>query len=113
MKMRFIKLKKNEEKKKEKDIKQNFEFIKKAKIKQAQERFQIELDNLVQKEENNYNILNQRFKLIEQNSKNRKKINKDNISNNSSGAKKENNYSYFTEYSNYSQREKRTGSGAD
>ena len=77
------------------------------KIKQAQERFQIELDNLVQKEENNYNILNQRFKLIEQNTKNRKKINKDNISNNSSGAKKENNYSYFTEYSNYSQREKR------
>ena len=65
------------------------------------------MDNLVQKEENNYNILNQRFKLIEQNSKNRKKINKDNISNNSSGAKKENNYSNFTEYSNYSQREKR------
>ena len=40
MKMRFIKLKKNEEKKKEKDIKQNFEFIKKAKIKQAQEKNQ-------------------------------------------------------------------------
>ena len=77
------------------------------KIKQAQEKFQIELDTLVQKEENNYNILNQRFKLIEQNTKSRKKINKDNISNHSSGTKKENNYSNFTEYSNYSQREKR------
>ena len=40
MKMRFIKLKKKEEKKKEKDIKQNFEFIKKMKIKQAQEKNQ-------------------------------------------------------------------------
>ena len=77
------------------------------KIKQAQEKFQIELDNLVQREENNYNILNQRFKIIEQNTKNRKKINKDNISNNSSGAKKENNYSNFIEYSNYSHREKK------
>ena len=77
------------------------------KIKQAQKRFQIELDNLVQKEENNYNILNQRFKLIEQNNKpKKKKINRENISNNSSGAKKEN-YSNYTEYSNYSHREKR------
>lgn len=40
MKMRFIKLKKNEERQKEKDIKQNFEFIKKMKIKQTQEKNQ-------------------------------------------------------------------------
>ena len=39
-KMRFIQLKKKEEKKKEKDIKQNFEFIKKMKIKQAIEKNQ-------------------------------------------------------------------------
>ena len=76
------------------------------KIKQVQEKFQIDLDVLEQKEENNYNILNQRFKLIEQNIKTRKKINRDNISNNSSDAKKDN-YSNCTEYSNYSQREKR------
>ena len=76
------------------------------KIKQVQEKFQIDLDILEQKEENNYNILNQRFKLIEQNIKTRKKINRDNISNNSSDAKKDN-YSNCTEYSNYSQREKR------
>ena len=77
------------------------------KIKQEQEKFQIELDILMQKEENNYNILNQRFKLIEQNNKpKKKKINRENISNNSSGAKKEN-YSNYTEYSNYSHREKR------
>ena len=76
------------------------------KIKQVQEKFQIDLDVLEQKEENNYNILNQKFKLIEQNIKTRKKINRDNISNNSSDAKKDN-YSNCTEYSNYSQREKR------
>ena len=75
------------------------------KIKQVQEKFQIDLDVLEQKEENNYNILNQRFKLIEQNIKTRKKINRNNISNNSSDAKKDN-YSNCTEYSNYSQREK-------
>ena len=39
-KMRFIQLKKKEEKKKEKDIKQNFEFIRKMKIKQAIEKNQ-------------------------------------------------------------------------
>ena len=89
------------------NLNKNYESPKKAEKNQEQEKYQIELDILMQKEENNYNILNQRFKLIEQNNKpKKKKINRENISNNSSGAKKEN-YSNYTEYSNYSHREKR------
>ena len=81
------------------------------KIKEEQEKFQIKLEKLIQKEENNYFNLSERFKIIEQKNKFRKrnKINNkllNNNSNNSSG-NKNNNYSNYTEYNNKSPKEKR------
>lgn len=84
------------------------------KIKEEQEKFKIKLENLIQKEENNYSNLNERFKIMEQKNKSRKRnlINNsflNNNSHNSSGAKN-NNYSNYTEYNNNnrSTKEKRT-----
>ena len=85
------------------DIKMNKILNEIKKIKQEQERFQMRLENLIQREENNYNILNERFKIVEQKNKLKKRNKRNNNdilnnSNNSSGIKK-NNYSNYTEYS--------------
>ena len=79
------------------------------KIKEEQEKFKIKLENLIQKEENNYYNLNERFKIIEQNNKFRKrnKYNNNflNSSNNDSSNKK-NNISNYSENNNKSPKEK-------
>ena len=80
------------------------------KIKEEQELFKFKLENLIQKELKNYYNLNERFKIIEQKNKVRKrnKISNSllNNSNNSSDIKN-NNYSNYTEYNNNSPNEKR------
>ena len=82
------------------------------KIKEEQEIFKFKLENLIQKEEKNYFNLNERFKVIEQKNKFKKRSKMSNSllynnSNNSSSIKN-NNYSNYTEYNNNSPKEKRT-----
>ena len=70
------------------------------KIKDEQEKFKIKLENLIQKEENNYYNLNERFKIIEQKNK-FKKRNKynNNLLNNSynNSSNKKNNISNYSD----------------
>ena len=80
------------------------------KIKDEQEKFKIKLENLIQKEENNYYNLNERFKIIEQNNK-FKKRNKynNNLLNNSSynnSSNKKNNISNYSDNNNKSPKDK-------
>ena len=79
------------------------------KIKDEQEKFKIKLENLIQKEENNYYNLNERFKIIEQNNK-FKKRNKynNNLLNNSynNSSNKKNNISNYSENNNKSPKDK-------
>ena len=72
------------------------------KIKEEQEKFKIQLEYLVQKEENNYNILNEKFKIIEH----KNKLKKRNYLLHNNSASKNEARSYNTEY-NYSPKEKR------
>ena len=80
------------------------------KIKDEQEKFKIKLENLIQKEENNYYNLNERFKIIEQKNK-FKKRNKynNNLLNNSSynnSSNKKNNISNYSDNNNKSPKDK-------
>ena len=79
------------------------------KIKDEQEKFKIKLENLIQKEENNYYNLNERFKIIEQKNK-FKKRNKynNNLLNNSynNSSNKKNNISNYSENNNKSPKDK-------
>ena len=79
------------------------------KIKDEQEKFKIKLENLIQKEENNYYNLNERFKIIEQKNK-FKKRNKyiNNLLNNSynNSSNKKNNISNYSENNNNSPKDK-------
>lgn len=79
------------------------------KIKDEQEKFKIKLENLIQKEENNYYNLNERFKTIEQKNK-FKKRNKynNNLLNNSynNSSNKKNNISNYSENNNKSPKDK-------
>lgn len=80
------------------------------KIKDDQEKFKIKLENLIQKEENNYYNLNERFKIIEQKNK-FKKRNKynNNLLNNSSynnSSNKKNNISNYSDNNNKSPKDK-------
>ena len=79
------------------------------KIKDEQEKFKIKLENLIQKEESNYYNLNERFKIIEQKNK-FKKRNKynNNLLNNSynNSSNKKNNISNYSENNNKSPKDK-------
>jgi hypothetical protein len=79
------------------------------KIKDEQEKFKIKLENLIQKEENNYYNLNERFKIIEQKNK-FKKRNKynNNLLNNSynNSSNKKNNISNYSDNNNKSPKDK-------
>ena len=80
------------------------------KIKDEQEKFKIKLENLIQKEENNYYNLNERFKIIEQKNKfeKRNKYN-NNLLNNSSynnSSNKKNNISNYSDNNNKSPKDK-------
>ena len=80
------------------------------KIKDEQEKFKIKLENLIQKEESNYYNLNERFKIIEQKNK-FKKRNKynNNLLNNSSynnSSNKKNNISNYSDNNNKSPKDK-------
>ena len=79
------------------------------KIKDEQEKFKIKLENLIQKEENNYYNLNERFKIIEQKNKfkKRNKFN-NNLLNNSynNSSNKKNNISNYSENNNKSPKDK-------
>ena len=80
------------------------------KIKDGQEKFKIKLENLIQKEENNYYNLNERFKIIEQKNK-FKKRNKynNNLLNNSSynnSSNKKNNIPNYSDNNNKSPKDK-------
>ena len=79
------------------------------KIKDEQEKFKIKLENLIQKEENNYYNLNERFKIIEQKNKFRKR-NKynNNLLNNSynNSSNKKNNISNYSDNNNKSPKDK-------
>ena len=79
------------------------------KIKDEQEKLKIKLENLIQKEENNYYNLNERFKIIEQKNK-FKKRNKynNNLLNNSynNSSNKKNNISNYSDNNNKSPKDK-------
>ena len=79
------------------------------KIKDEQEKFKIKLENLIQKEENNYYNLNERFKIIEQKNKfkKRNKFN-NNLLNNSynNSSNKKNNISNYSDNNNKSPKDK-------
>ena len=80
------------------------------KIKDEQEKFKIKLENLIQKEESNYYNLNERFKIIEQKNKfkKRNKYNNNllNNSNYNNSSNKKNNISNYSDNNNKSPKDK-------
>ena len=78
------------------------------KIKDEQEKFKIKLENLIQKEENNYYNLNERFKIIEQKNKFRKrnKYNNNLLNNSYNNSSNKNNISNYSDNNNKSPKDK-------